>query len=272
MISIITAIHNGLAINQLFLANLRKYTFHPFELIIIDNNSTDGSREFFKENGAIVIENEKNYSYPYCQNQGMRQAKFDIYAFLNNDIIVAPLWDKHLIEIAQYHGLEVITPCGIERIESIWSSRMIRLRWKIIKNALSFFGKNKTLFILMHRMMYGNWERYNKLRFEKFGNAVIEGFIGNTVVMFKSAFDKIGFWDERMQAADFDLYIRMKKRNMEVGDVKPMHMALGVFNHHFIRLTVNSKPAVFEDRANILTLEEKWGASELTRLLADNAW
>ncbi|MEO5572209.1 MAG: glycosyltransferase, partial [Bacteroidia bacterium] len=109
MISIITAVHNGLAMNKIFLDNLEKYSHHPFELIIIDNNSTDGSREFFKQNKATVIENAGNYSYPYCQNQGIKKAKFDILAFLNNDVIVSPGWDKRLIEIAEKNSLEIIT-------------------------------------------------------------------------------------------------------------------------------------------------------------------
>ncbi len=270
MISIITAIHNGLAINELFLENLKEYTYHPYELIIIDNDSTDGSREFFQRNGAVVIENKKNYSYPVCQNQGIARAKYDIYAFLNNDIIVSPQWDKHLIDAADAHGLEVITPCGIERIESALSTKMIRRRWNFIKNVMSFFGKNKTIFTLMHKIMYGNWENFNEERLKRFGTSVTEGFVGNTVLMRKSAIAKVGLWDERIQAADFDLYIRLKKRNIEVGDVQPLHIALGVFNHHFIRLTVQSKPALFEDRDKIIQPEEKWGKENMDRYLADN--
>ena len=48
-ISIITAIHNGLPFNQIYLENLKRYTHYPFELIIIDNASTDGSCDFFQK-------------------------------------------------------------------------------------------------------------------------------------------------------------------------------------------------------------------------------
>jgi len=93
MISIITAIHNGLAINKFYEASLKKYTVNPFELIIIDNASKDGSAEFFENAGYKVVRNQQNYSYPYCQNQGTKIAKGEYLFFLNNDIVVAPCWD-----------------------------------------------------------------------------------------------------------------------------------------------------------------------------------
>src|ERR1043165_3926775 len=117
MISIITAIHNQLPMNKLFYEALKKYTYHPFELIIIDNNSNDGSGDFFRSKGAHVIHNDHNYSYPHCQNQGIKHAKFEYLAFLNNDIVVSPGWDRRLLEAMQANQLQVITSCGIERLE-----------------------------------------------------------------------------------------------------------------------------------------------------------
>lgn len=115
-ISIITAIHNGMSFNSLYLDCLKKYTYHPFELIIIDNCSTDGSAELFEQNGAVVIRNRENYSYPYTQNQGINIATGEYLFFLNNDIIVAPHWDKHLIDIASVHWVDIISAKGIENM------------------------------------------------------------------------------------------------------------------------------------------------------------
>jgi len=263
MISLLVAIHNGLSMNQVFLEALRKYTFHPFELIIIDNNSTDGSKEFFRDHGAIIIENGGNYSYPYSHNKGIDAARYDYLFFLNNDIIVPPHWDKNLIDIAEQHGLEVITPVGIEMLEDEETTRNYKRKWLRVKNPLSVFGFSRFNLKLMHRLMYGNWESFSRQRFSKFGTRVKEGFVGNTVMMKRSAIEKIGKWDERIQGADFDLYIRSKKRSLEVGDIKPVHAALGVFVHHYIRLTVKATREPFIDRDNIILSETKWGEEQM---------
>jgi GT2 family glycosyltransferase len=263
MISIISTIHNGLPMNRLFWEYINKYTFHPHELIIIDNNSSDGSTEFFKSKGAVVIENPVNYSYPVSQNQGIAVAKYDVLVFINNDIIVSPDWDKRLLDAADANGLEIITPVGIEMLEDEASSKAIKRKWLRVKNPLSLFGFSQFNLKLMHRLMYGNWEIFANKRFERFGLAVKEGFVGNTVMMKRSAIEKVGLWDERIQGADFDLYIRSKIRSMEQKDIKPIHAALGVFIHHYIRLTVKSTRSPFVDRDNIISPEDKWGIEKM---------
>lgn len=255
--------------NRIFWHYLSKYTFHPFELIIIDNNSSDGSREFFKSVGAVVIENDLNYSYPVCQNQGIAAASNDIFVFINNDIIVSPQWDKRLLDAADAGGLSIITPVGIEMLENADVTKSIKRKWLRVKNPLALFGFSNFNLRLMHRLMYGNWERFANKRFEKFGLSLKEGFVGNTVMMRRGAIEKIGLWDERIQGADFDLYIRSKKRNLEQGDIKPVHMALGVFIHHYIRLTVKSSRAPFADKNNMISNEEKWGESTMKEYCRD---
>jgi len=249
--------------NRIFWYYLRKYTYHPFELIIIDNNSTDGSREFFKSIGAVVVENAFNYSYPVCQNQGIAMAKYDTLVFINNDIIVSPQWDKRLMEAAEKGGLEIITPVGIEMLGDKAATKAIKRKWLRVKNPLSVLGFSQINLKLMHLLMYGNWEKFTNQRFQQFGFALREGFVGNTVMMKRSVIEKIGLWDERIQGADFDLYIRSKKRSLEHNDMKPVHAALGVFIHHYIRLTVKSTRAPFADAGNMISVEDKWGVEAM---------
>ena len=55
MISIVTSVHNQLHMNKLFFETLQKNSALPFQLIVIDNNSTDGSKEFFKDKADFFI-------------------------------------------------------------------------------------------------------------------------------------------------------------------------------------------------------------------------
>ncbi len=263
MLSIITAIHNQLPVNRLFWANLQRYTSSPFELIIIDNASTDGSADFFESVGARVIRNPVNYCYPVSQNQGIAVAQGEWLGFLNNDIIVSPRWDRHLMENMDANGLDVATCCGVEQLETPEATRTLKRRWKRIKGVCSLLGINERSLSFMHRWMYhGDWPDFCERRYRKFHLQAAEGFVGNTVLMRRAALDKIGLWDERIQAGDFDLYLRSKKRAASHGDIKPMHIALDTFNHHFIRLTIKARPPSFADADKLIGLGEKWSQEE----------
>lgn len=273
-ISIITAIHNGLAFNRIFFDSLKKYTQHPFELIIIDNASTDGSTDFFRQNGAVLIRNEENYSYPYTQNQGIRAASSDYLFFLNNDIIVSPQWDRLLISIAEENGIDILSGKGIENMGTKPETKKFDRRWKRIKYPLLIWRKNQITLLLMAKLMYGNWEKFCAGQLAKYGHTVIEGILGNNVMMTRKAIDILGLWDEGQQAADFDLFMRAKKRSIETGDIKPCHIALGVFIHHYIRMTskyYRVKPKPFADRDRLIPLSAKWTAEEMENYHPDNA-
>ena len=265
-LSIITAVYNQLAMNQIYWENLVKNTHHAFELIVIDNASTDGSADFFESVGARVIRNAGNYSYPVSQNQGIAVAKGEWLAFLNNDIIVSEAWDDTLIANAQHNGLDVVTCCGIEHVETREATKKLRRRWSRIRGLVSLFGTGRRSLLLMHRWMYGNWAKFCQTRRDNFKHQILEGFVGNTVMLSRRALEILGPWDETQQAADFDLFLRTAKRAREVGDIRPMHIALDCFNHHYIRLTMRGGYPPFVDQKNLIPLEEKWSKEQLAML------
>lgn len=273
-ISIITAVHNQLEMNQVFMEFLRKNTKNSFELIVIDNASSDGSAEFFSvQPEVLLIQNQHNYSYPYCQNQGIDVATGEYLFFANNDIIVGQDWDQQLIDTLNHHQLSAVTTSGIERIQSQWATRWFKFKWRLVK-AIFYDAKHKKKSILnMHRKMYGDWDAFTQQRQRRFGQDILEGFVGNVVMIKASEMDKVGRWDETIQGADFDLYLRLKQRQREIGDVKPLHIALGTFIHHFIRFTLadpNNKPVPFKDADLLRSVESKWG-DVATEYLQDQA-
>jgi GT2 family glycosyltransferase len=269
MLSIITAIYNLYPMNRLFLESLKRYTHYPFELIIIDNGSTDGSAAYFEEHGAKVIKNDGNYSYPVCQNQGIREAKYDILVFLNNDIVVSPNWDLHALATMNHYGFEIGSCCATDRRENDMATRRSQRQWKYIRNPLMFFfGTRYTNLKLMQALFYGNWEAWNIRRQKRFGNAVSEGIAGSNVIMKRSALDKIGLWDERIQAADADILIRTKLRSIEKKDIKPLHLLHGVYLHHYIRLTLKNKYPPFKNESSMIAVNKKWDARQINPIIA----
>ena len=268
-ISIITAVYNQLPMNQIYWENLVKNTKNKFELIVIDNASTDASADFFESVGARVIRNPGNYSYPVSQNQGIALAQGEWLAFLNNDIIVSEGWDETLIANAEHNQLDVITSCGIERVESKEVTKKMRRRWNRIRGLVGLFGIGRNSLLLMHKWMYGNWSAFCQSRRERFKHQAVLGFVGNTVMFSRRALEILGPWDETQQAADFDLFLRTAMRARDVGDIRPMHIALDCFNHHYIRLTMKGGYPPFVDRDKLIPLDQKWTA-EQRALLVEN--
>jgi len=73
-----------------------------FEIIIVDNASTDGSVKKIKGirkklTNLIIIENKKNLGYAKANNQALKKAKGKYILFLNSDILIDNIdWNKLL--------------------------------------------------------------------------------------------------------------------------------------------------------------------------------
>lgn len=272
MVSIITAIYNQLDMNRLFWKYLQKYTDNKFELIIIDNGSTDGSREFFQSlaaneaNQVKVIANDANYSYPYCQNQGIEVAQYDMLAFLNNDILVAPHWDSRMLQILGRDNRDILSIASNDRLSNKKSTKHLSRRWKYIKYPIIYlFGQKKFALKLMAFLCYGNWEKYTENIFSKYGFSFTPGFSGSAIIMNRRGLSKVGKWDLSQQGADYDIFFRTYKRSEEVGDIMPLSIVNGIFHHHYRRLTLYSKFPPFADKHNLISFEQKWDKTYLDK-------
>lgn len=83
-----------------FLPSVLATHYPNFQVVIIDNASTDDSVEFLKENYAqlqlIVL--DKNYGFAGGYNEGLKQVKADYFILLNTDVEVSPNWVKPVID------------------------------------------------------------------------------------------------------------------------------------------------------------------------------
>jgi GT2 family glycosyltransferase len=95
LVSIILVNYNGLKWFQLCLHSLLDTDYPEFEILVIDNASTDGSVDYLKRNYSDRIKLIKlNENLGFCEgcNIGFRESRGDIIALLNTDVQVDNKW------------------------------------------------------------------------------------------------------------------------------------------------------------------------------------
>jgi GT2 family glycosyltransferase len=101
--SIIVPCCNQVAFTQLCLWALFRFTRPAWELIAVDNGSTDGTADYLAgvRDAAPVpvtlISNAQNLGFPRAINQGLRAASGEFLVLLNNDAVVTDGWLDQLI-------------------------------------------------------------------------------------------------------------------------------------------------------------------------------
>jgi hypothetical protein len=99
-LSIIIPHWNGIEVLSECLDSLKKSTYFSFEIIVVDNASSDGSQAWIKANhpDITLIENQVNKGYAGGCNSGVESAKGKYLLFLNNDTIQESNWIEPLIQ------------------------------------------------------------------------------------------------------------------------------------------------------------------------------
>lgn len=104
--SVIIPNWNGENLLKACLTSLKKQTFTDFEVIIIDNGSTDNSAFFIKKNFPEykLIQLKKNIGFAPAVNLGIKKSKGEYVVLINNDTRVDKDCIKYLVESAEKHS------------------------------------------------------------------------------------------------------------------------------------------------------------------------
>ncbi len=105
LVSIIIPVFNNLALTRVCVDSLaRVATEVAHEIIVVNNASTDGTKEFLtavEQTGAIrIVNNPRNEGFARACNQGAQAAKGPWLLFLNNDTQVTAGWLDRLLAAA----------------------------------------------------------------------------------------------------------------------------------------------------------------------------
>ncbi len=80
-------------------------TLQPLEILVVDNASSDRSCEVamaFSERGVRLIRQTRNLGFAGGNNVGIRQARGDWIALINNDAVAEPDWLENLAAVVSH--------------------------------------------------------------------------------------------------------------------------------------------------------------------------
>lgn len=98
-VTIVVVSWNGKHLLQECLPSIQRQTFTDFEIIVVDNGSTDGSIEFLRAFPSVqVIALPENQGFAGPNNLAFERAKGSWIATINNDLTLSPDWLQILVD------------------------------------------------------------------------------------------------------------------------------------------------------------------------------
>jgi GT2 family glycosyltransferase/SAM-dependent methyltransferase/glycosyltransferase involved in cell wall biosynthesis len=112
--SLVMLTHNQLPLTKACLESVLRHTREPYELVVVDNASTDATLAYLRELEAgfkrvphefcrkmTVIANAANLGFAAGNNLGMAVAGGEYVVLINNDVVVTPGWLGRMLACAR---------------------------------------------------------------------------------------------------------------------------------------------------------------------------
>lgn len=187
------------------LSSIEKVSYPNYKVLIVDNNSEDGSVDFFKENFSQydILALESNLKYAGGNNAAVEYLKpkeEDFLVFINNDTIVSSNFLDHLIEPFLNDPNCIITVPKIlfaMDINKIWYAGGIVNMWKGKIDHIGIRNFDGPRYSFMMETDYAT---------------------GCCLCINSADFKKLDYFDTmfNMYCEDVDLSIRAKKMNRKI--------------------------------------------------------
>ncbi|MHA2858298.1 glycosyltransferase family 2 protein [Paenibacillus lautus] len=95
--SIIIPTFNGRELLKDCIYSIKRHTNEPYEIIVVDNGSSDGTVDICRQEGITFISLANNIGFPAACNKGLKIATGDTLLLLNNDVIVTRNWLQNML-------------------------------------------------------------------------------------------------------------------------------------------------------------------------------
>jgi glycosyltransferase involved in cell wall biosynthesis len=197
-ISVVIPAYNAEKFIRQAIENVREQTVKVSEIVVVDNNSTDRTRQIAEELGACVVE-EKKQNIAAARNRGIIESGGDWIALLDAD----DFWKKRKIEY-QWEAVRACPDAGMVSCD------------------FGFLVENRDLRIKQKKL----WEKWDAIEnrvtvnpycsyFPKVTIDLLKKFTvhTSTVVLRRDVFSELGFFDEALvPQEDVEFFLRILGR------------------------------------------------------------
>lgn len=200
--SIIIPVFNQLNYTKQCIDRIRGNTPGPFEIIVVNNGSTDGTKEYLDslQSGEFKIQHlNENTGFINACNQGAKLATGEFLVFLNNDTLPEDGWLEALIS-----AMENIPNAGAVGAKLVYPDGKLQEAGSLVFSDSTpwNFGKGDD----------AEKPQYNYIRETPYSSAAC-------LLIPRKLFEQIGGFDQRYSPAyweDVDLAFEVRKRGFKV--------------------------------------------------------
>jgi len=211
-----------------------------FEIIVVDNHSSDGSVAMIKQDfpRVILIANDENHGYASAVNQGVDQAKGEFILILNSDTEILPDCLSKTLEFMNDNKNAGIVGCRI-----LNPDLTLQRSCRSFPGILNFFSENFFLHDIFSRsrifgrpfMSYFNYDRL----------AEVEIVLGAFMMIRKKTIDQIGLMDTQffMYAEETDWCFRARQAGWKIyfyPDAEIIHYGGGSTKQNFVPMFIEA--------------------------------
>src|SRR3990167_6443495 len=214
-IAVVVLNYYGLQETQSCLRSLRKIKKNNIEveIIVVDNNSTDGSQITLpKERDIKFMQNEKNLGFSGGNNRGIKYAlekNVDYVLILNNDTVVD---ENFLVNLVINKNADISSPKIY--FEKGFEFHKDRYKEKQLGKVIWYAGGNIDWQNIIGKHI--GVDEVDKSQFSK--SREVDFATGACMLVAREVFEKIGLFDEKyfLYLEDMDFCLRAKRASFQV--------------------------------------------------------